>query len=101
MIDESVRRNWCQEFDQILDQLAQEAPHFVNIQKREHQYCVSGTIQVTLVVPFSVGALAATEDDASDQVIDDPDCILDNLDLGGCARYVESTSVEVDNVIQD
>lgn len=70
LITESNDRNWCGEFDEIIDDVNGALPHWLQLPVREREYEVSWTETYTVTVRRSTTVTARTEEQACEIAAD-------------------------------
>lgn len=70
LIQESNDRNWCSEFDEIIDDVNSALPDWLHLPTRERDYTVSWTETYYITVSRSTTVTARTEEHACDLVSD-------------------------------
>ena len=70
LITESNDRNWCGEFDEIIDDVNGALPHWLQLPIREREYTVSWTENYTVAVRRSITVTARNEEQACDIAAD-------------------------------
>lgn len=98
IIEEADTRGWCDQFDAIIEEIAQDAPAWVEVERRETEVEVEFTAQVNGPVSRTITLIVRgkpDEDDLRDRVKDWID--THGLDLGDMNQY----EMMVDDVVID
>lgn len=66
LIDEAEKRNWCSEFDEIIDDVNGSLPGHFQLPTREREYNVSWSETYTITVRRSATVTARSEENACD-----------------------------------
>lgn len=77
LIDESERRNWCSEFDEIIEEVNAELPHGWELPTRKRSYEVEVTVTGKITTTTTVTVEATSEDEACDMVNEDTESHVD------------------------
>ena len=68
LIEQAEKRQWCDEFDKLTDDVNEMLPNWLQLMKRSKEYLVSWTETVTVQVRRSMAIVADSEEDAEESV---------------------------------
>lgn len=79
LIEEADNRNWCSEYDDIVDEVNAKSgmPGVIMLREREHEYTVSVRIEARVNVETEVKVMARSQEHADDLVNEDVEACLD------------------------